>query len=110
MGKRCEWHQRDCIRNYKLDSLQHVSTATHTLATGLEAAVEGNYDIVLLDVYLPDGNGLQAIDRLRSVPSKPQVIIITGQGDPDGAELAIRHGVPGATWKKTPLSRRSLSP
>jgi two-component system NtrC family response regulator len=76
----------------KLDSLHHVSHAMHTLATGLEAAVAGNYDIVLLDVYLPDGNGLQAIDRLRSVPSEPQVIIITGQGDPDGAELAIRHG------------------
>lgn len=76
----------------KLDSLQHVSRCAHTLATGLEAAVEGTFDVVLLDVYLPDGNGLDMIDQLRSVPSKPQVIIITGQGDPDGAELAIHHG------------------
>jgi two-component system, NtrC family, response regulator len=76
----------------KLDSLGHASHAVQTLATGSEAAAEGAYDIVLLDVYLPDGNGLEMIDQLRSVPSEPQVIIITGQGDPDGAELAIRHG------------------
>jgi two-component system, NtrC family, response regulator len=76
----------------KLDSLRYASHAVHTLTAGLEAATEGNYDVILLDVYLPDGNGLQAIDQLRSVPSEPQVIIITGQGNPDGAELAIRHG------------------
>ncbi len=76
----------------KLDSLGHASHAVETLATGLEAAAQGAFDIVLLDVYLPDGNGLEVIDQLRSVPSEPQVIIITGQGDPDGAELAIRHG------------------
>lgn len=76
----------------RLDSLRYASRCVHTLADGLEAAGRGDYDIVLLDVYLPDGNGLQAIDQLRSVASSPEVIIITGQGDPDGAELAIRHG------------------
>ena len=76
----------------KLDSLHHASRCAHTLAAGLEAAAAGNFDVVLLDVYLPDGNGLEMIDQLRSVPSAPQVIIITGQGDPDGAELAIHHG------------------
>lgn len=76
----------------KLDSLRYTSRRVHTLAAGLEAAAEGTFAVILLDVYLPDGNGLQAIDQLLSVPSAPQVIIITGQGDPDGAELAIRHG------------------
>jgi two-component system, NtrC family, response regulator len=76
----------------KLDSLQHASHCAHTLANGLESAQTGAFDVILLDVYLPDGNGLEMIDRLRSVPSEPQVIIITGQGTADGAELAIRHG------------------
>lgn len=76
----------------KLDSLRHAARCTHTLATGLKVATAGAFDVVLLDVYLPDGNGLEMIDQLRSVPSEPQVIIITGQGDPDGAELAIHHG------------------
>ena len=76
----------------RLTSLGYSSRIEHTLASGLETAATGDYDIILLDVYLPDGNGLEAIDQLRTVPSEPQVIIITGQGHPDGAELAIRHG------------------
>lgn len=76
----------------KLESLHHQSQTTGSLAEGLQAAVDGTFDIILLDVYLPDGNGLESIDQLRAVPSEPQVIIITGQGDPDGAEMAIRHG------------------
>jgi two-component system NtrC family response regulator len=76
----------------KLDSLDHSALCVETLAAGLATAEQGSFDVVLLDVHLPDGNGLQAIDLLRAVPSEPQVIIITGQGDPDGAELAIRHG------------------
>ncbi|MDD2463669.1 MAG: sigma-54 dependent transcriptional regulator [Desulfobulbus sp.] len=76
----------------KLESLHHQSQTTGSLAEGLRAALDGIFDIILLDVYLPDGNGLEIIDQLRAVPSEPQVIIITGQGDPDGAEMAIRHG------------------
>lgn len=76
----------------KLEGLEHSSRTAPSLAAGLQAAADGNFDVVLLDVYLPDGNGLTIIDQLRSVPSEPQVIIITGQGDPDGAEMAIRHG------------------
>ena len=76
----------------KLENLSHAHAIAHSLSVGMDLAVKGNFDIILLDVYLPDGNGLKVIDQLRSVPSEPQVIIITGQGDPDGAELAIRHG------------------
>nr|WP_321464797.1 sigma-54 dependent transcriptional regulator [uncultured Desulfobulbus sp.] len=76
----------------KLESLHHQSQAVHSLAQGVRTAVNGDFDIILLDVYLPDGNGLKSIDQLRAVPSEPQVIIITAQGDPDGAEMAIRHG------------------
>jgi two-component system NtrC family response regulator len=52
----------------------------------------GLYDVVFLDVRLPDGNGLKAIPGIQGAPAVPEVIIITGKGDPDGAELAIRSG------------------
>ena len=78
----------------KLEGLEHASRTAASLTAGLQAATEGNFDVILLDVYLPDGNGLTIIDQLRTVASEPQVIIITGQGDPDGAEMAIRH----AAW------------
>ncbi|KHK03308.1 sigma-54-dependent transcriptional regulator [Desulfovibrio sp. TomC] len=59
-------------------------------ADGLARAAE--FDLVFLDVRLPDGSGLDLLPRLRVLPSEPEVIIITGAGDPDGAELAILSG------------------
>lgn len=50
-------------------------------------------DLVFLDVFLPDGNGIDFIEEIRHTPSEPEVIMLTGQGDPDGAELAIQKGV-----------------
>jgi two-component system NtrC family response regulator len=62
------------------------------LATGLALAQAKAYDLVLLDVRLPDGNGIEALPRFRSSKGAPDIIIITGLGDPNGAELAIRNG------------------
>ena len=70
----------------------HEATSVHTLRDGLEAASSGSFDVVFLDVMLPDGNGLDLLPRIREISSKPEVIIITSKGDPDGAELAIKNG------------------
>jgi two-component system NtrC family response regulator len=76
----------------KLAEMGHAAAAAHTLKEGLEAALAGAHDVVLLDVRMPDGNGLSVLSLVQNAPSRPEVIIITGQGDPDGAELAIRNG------------------
>ncbi|MBE0556283.1 MAG: response regulator, partial [Proteobacteria bacterium] len=70
----------------------HDIVCAHTLAEGLSEAKSGSYAVVYLDVCLPDGNGLDAIPELRNILSSPEVIIMTGAGDPDGAELAIKSG------------------
>jgi two-component system NtrC family response regulator len=70
----------------------HQVTSSFTLQEGLEKVSSELIDVVFLDVRLPDGNGLEVLPRIQAVPSLPEVIIMTGFGDPDGAELAIRHG------------------
>ena len=72
--------------------LGHSVTFSLTLKDGLEAVSSRNFDVVMLDVQLPDGNGLTAIPEIRGASSSPEIIIITGSGSPDGAELAIRCG------------------
>lgn len=70
----------------------HESLCAYTLREGIAAAKAGDFSIVFLDVRLPDGNGLDALPEIRNVRSAPEVIIMTGTGDPDGAELAIHSG------------------
>jgi two-component system NtrC family response regulator len=70
----------------------HQATCSFTLQDGLEKFSSQLVDVVFLDVRLPDGNGLEVLPRIQASASLPEVIIMTGYGDPDAAELAIKHG------------------
>lgn len=70
----------------------HEAASAATLHEGALKTDSGLFDVVLLDVNLPDGDGLDALPRIRQSASSPEVIIVTGAGDPDGAELAIKNG------------------
>lgn len=74
------------------ERLGHQALQAGTLADGLQVADQHPVDVVFLDVRMPDGNGLDALERLERTAANPEVIIITGFGDPKGAELAIRSG------------------
>ncbi len=69
----------------------HVSLA-HSLRDGLDAAARTAFDIIFLDLRFPDGSGLDVLPRLKSGVWPPEVIIITGAGDTESAELAMRCG------------------
>lgn len=71
----------------------HSCDMAHTLRNGLDLLQRTEYDVVFLDVHLPDGNGLDILPRIMALNNPPEVIILTGKGDPDGAELAIKGGV-----------------
>ncbi len=75
-----------------MESLHLQAYAVHTLADALLYVQKDDYDLVLLDLGLPDGNGLEFLPDLLSIPSAPEVIIITGAGDTCGAELAFKYG------------------
>jgi len=75
-----------------INLLGHHTTFALSLNDGLQTAASQTFDVIMLDVQLPDGNGLSAIPELRSKPNAPEVIIITGSGEADGAELAIKCG------------------
>jgi len=70
----------------------HEVRCASTLKDGLETAFSRPFDVIFLDVGLPDGNGLDILPEIQQTPSCPEVIIITGAGDANGAELAIKNG------------------
>lgn len=75
-----------------IEHMGHQAMDAATLAQGTEMAYAHPIDVLFLDVRMPDGNGLDALRHLEQAPSAPEVIIITGYGDPKGAELAIKSG------------------
>jgi len=87
----------------------HQTTCADTLAAGLEKNRTQAFDVIFLDVNMPDGNGLDCIQQLLSHADAPEIIIITGFGDPHGAETAIKCGAwdyleKGASVKEITLS------
>ena len=70
----------------------HEATSSHTLVAGLEKATTEPFDVIFLDVNMPDGNGLDFLSKLPKLNSSPEIIIMTGYGDPHGAELALTCG------------------
>lgn len=69
----------------------YQASAASTLTEGLKLAEEG-FDIVLLDLNLPDGNGLSVVDKLSGMPGSPEVLVITGLGSPASAGKALSSG------------------
>ncbi len=76
------------------------------LEDGVKKACSHSVDVVLLDVHLPDGNGLNKIPNIMAAPSQPEVIIMTGDAEPDGAELAINNGA--WSYIKKPVSMKNI--
>ena len=91
-----------------ITQMGHVTDTAHFLRQGVEMASRGDYDVVILDIRLPDGNGLEALPRIRECPGHPEVIILSGYTDPDGAETAIRSGAWSYIPKPPTLSRIKL--
>lgn len=88
------------------ESLGHEVLTAASIKEGQDLAQRG-VDIVLLDVLLPDGDGLAHVETFSPLPGRPDVIIITGHGNADAAEAALRSGA----WEYLvkPLRVRDLS-
>ncbi len=72
--------------------MEQKSTCAHTLAEGLRKAQAESFAVIFLEAQMPDGSGLDIIPKIKANGYAPEIIIITGFGDPDEAELAITNG------------------
>ena len=75
-----------------LDRAGYAVRATATAAEALVAAAQDDPDLIVLDVMLPDGNGLELLREFRrQAPDRP-VIMMTAYGSVADAVAAMKQG------------------
>ncbi|MCI5065488.1 response regulator [bacterium] len=62
------------------------------LKTALRELVEEDFDVVLLDLSLPDGDGFEVIDRVKQVDPQVPIVVLTGLNDENSALEAVKRG------------------
>jgi len=69
-----------------------VVDIAHTKETGLIELEVNEYDCILLDINLPDGNGFDLVESLRKTNNKTPIIIITARGDVENRVNGLNLG------------------
>ena len=83
------------IRSGTSAALSEVGYLVESCATGrdgLNQALNGNYDLILLDIKLPDINGMEILKTIRQQQSETMVIIMTGFATVENAVEALKIG------------------
>jgi DNA-binding NtrC family response regulator len=82
---------RELVRA-ELEDRGIAASAAPDLAAARAALEEREFDVVLLDVRLPDGDGTDLLREIRAEPEAPEVIVLTGHGTVSSAVEAMRTG------------------
>ncbi|GEM_PF-114494 len=75
-----------------LTSRGHDVTTVRDGRAALEALRRDPFDVALLDIVMPELDGMEVLRQIADDPAPPQVIIITGNGTIETAITAIRLG------------------
>ncbi|HSR41006.1 MAG TPA: diguanylate cyclase, partial [Longimicrobiales bacterium] len=62
------------------------------LGEGLERLSHGGVDVVLLDLFLPDGDGVATFERAHAFAPHVPIVVLTGRDDPGLAFSTVQGG------------------
>jgi len=87
-------------RRYDVASAENIASAVELLG-------KDNFDLMIVDVKLPDGDGIELLKQLNSRPSRPLVVIISSHGTVDMAVECMSNGA--FTFLTKPISAEHLA-
>jgi DNA-binding NarL/FixJ family response regulator len=74
------------------ESQPFAVTCVDTLAGGVRSVHAHNSDVVLLDLSLPDSQGLSTLTRMQAAAPAVPVVVLTGLADESAALAAVQNG------------------
>ena len=90
-----------------LSAKGHEVEALQNPIEGLRVAMSGNYDIILVDLRMPEMDGLELLRQLKRAGVPSEVIIITGNSSVQSAVEAMRLGA--SDYLSKPFSPEELT-
>ena len=98
-----------------LSEEDYTITTAGTVAEALELLRDADFQAVLLDIWLPDGDGLDVLQKIRgdgnsaaAIGGAPEVIMISGHGTIEAAVRATKLGAYDFLEKPLSLERTLL--
>ena len=82
---------RNNLESYLRRKHYDVASAA-TIADAQEYLNKDNFDVIFLDVRLPDGDGTDLLKQIQTRPQKPLVVMMTGFGSVESAVECMKNG------------------
>ncbi len=82
---------RNLLQSIFLRHKLPVSCADN-LATATAHLAKEQFDLMMLDLRLPDGDGLKFLEQVNTMPERPLVVMVTGFGSIESAVACMRAG------------------
>lgn len=86
-----EQNAQDFISEF-LQGRGYETISAGTLQEAREHLQQGNADVIILDVLLPDGSGPSLLEETQHILNRPPIILLTAHGDIEMAVEAMKNG------------------
>src|SRR6516165_5647150 len=82
---------RDSLASILADE-RYAVEAVPSAEDALDRIAHSDFQVVLLDIWLPGMDGMEALSRIQAAPRAPAVIMISGHGSIETAVRATKLG------------------
>ncbi len=80
------------LLSYNLTQEGYKTTVIDHGGEGLHAAMQLDFDLIILDIMLPGMNGFEVLNRLRQHGTRTPVIILTARNAEEEVVQGLKHG------------------